>query len=129
MSVGVRSFEDLDVWVKGVDIADLIHECAENFPRAVVYGLGNQMQRSSASVPSNVAEGSERQHTNEYIQYCYIALGSCAELYTQLVIAKRRGYVNKQKADMLAEMINHERRMLKNLIKSLKIQLDQHYLF
>jgi four helix bundle protein len=56
----VRSFEDLDVWKKSIDAAVLTYEITEEFPKQVQYSLGTQMQRSSVSMGSNIAEGCER---------------------------------------------------------------------
>lgn len=78
------------------------------------------MQRTAISIPSNVAEGFARQHTKEYKQFCYVALGSCAELETQLIIAGRHNYICKDYYSRLSEFIDHESRMLMNLIKALK---------
>ncbi len=121
----VKSFEDLEVWKKAIDISDLTHAIVDDFPKQAIWTLGTQMLRSSVSIGSNIAEGCERQHTPEYIQFCYIALGSCAELYTQLIIAKRRKYLPEEKYDQISEMIQHERRMLLNLTKSLKLRRKQ----
>jgi four helix bundle protein len=116
----IESFEDLNVWKEAVEVADLSYETTEKLPNHLLWGIGAQMQRSSTSVGSNIAEGCERQHTGEYIQFCHIALGSLAELYTQLVIAKRRKYIEDNKAEKLFLKIGNVRRMLKNMIKSLK---------
>lgn len=116
----VKSFEDLEVWKKSVDAAVLTFEITEEFPKQVQWSLGTQMNRSSVSMGSNIAEGCERQHTTEYIQFCHISLGSCAELYTQLAIAKRRKYVSDEKAVKLGTEINSIRRMTKNMVKSLR---------
>jgi four helix bundle protein len=118
----IESFEDLNVWKEAVDVADLSYEVTEMFPKHILWGIGTQMQRSSTSVGSNIAEGCERQHTAEYIQFCHIALGSLAELYTQLTIAKRRKYVTEEKSGQLFLRIGNVRRMLKNLLKSLKLR-------
>jgi four helix bundle protein len=120
----VKSFEDLEVWKKSVDIADLTYEITEGFPKQVQWSLGTQMQRSSVSMGSNIAEGCERQHTGEYIQFCHISLGSCAELYTQLAIAARRKYVSEENAGKLKAQITHARRMTKNMIKSLRLRKE-----
>jgi four helix bundle protein len=116
----VRSFEDLKVWQEGVEVADLTFEITEGFTNRVSWSLGTQMERSSVSVASNIAEGCERQHTQEYIQFCYVALGSLAELHTQVVIARRRKFVTEEKAGKLILKIGDTRRMARNLVKSLK---------
>ena len=116
----IQSFKQLEVWKKGLDIVDLVYEATGAFPSSERYALAYHLQRTSTSIPSNIAEGFARQHTKEYIQFCYIALGSCAELETQLTIAKRRGFLSAERFSMLEEHLDHEGRMLNNLIKSLK---------
>ena len=78
------------------------------------------MRRTSESIPSNIAEGAVRQYTKEYMQFCYIALGSCAELETQVVLAGRRKLIDGKDDKELREYLNHEIRMIRNLIKSLR---------
>ncbi len=117
----VQSYKDLDVWKKGIEIVDIVYEISKKFPSEERFGLISQMQRSAVSIPSNIAEGYARQHTKEFQQFCYIALGSCSELETHLIIAKRRNYIANGIADKLEEFLDHESRMLMNLIKSLKI--------
>jgi four helix bundle protein len=88
----VKSYKELNVWKKGIEIVDRIYEITENFPKKELYVLSSQMQRSAISIPSNIAEGFVRGHTAEYKQFLRIALGSCAELNTQLIIAHKRNY-------------------------------------
>ncbi len=115
----IKSYKELDVWKKGIEIVDFAYKVTNKFPREEQYGLAAHMQRTAVSIPSNIAEGFSRQHTKEYQQFCYIALGSCAELETQLIIAQRRNYVSKENFAKLEEYLDHESRMLRNLIKSL----------
>ncbi|MBI4971842.1 MAG: four helix bundle protein [Candidatus Omnitrophica bacterium] len=115
----IQSYKDLNVWKKGIEIVNLVYDLSEKFPNQERFGLISQVQRSAVSIPSNIAEGFSRQHTKEYQQFCYIALGSCAELETQMIIAKFRGFVEKETFAKLEEFLNHESRMLENLIKSL----------
>lgn len=117
--MGMQSYKELKVWKKGVDIVDLVYEATNRFPAKEKFGLAAQMQRSAISIPSNIAEGFARHHTKEYVQFCYVALGSCAELKTQLVIAKRRGYISEEGSFELEKSLNHESRMLMNLKRSL----------
>ncbi len=116
----VRSYKELDVWKKGLDIVDKIYSLTEGFPKEERYGLSAQMQRCAVSIPSNIAEGFMRHHTKEYIQFLYVALSSCAELETQLIVSKRRDYVKIEDMEDLQENIDHESRMLMNLIKKLR---------
>jgi four helix bundle protein len=115
----VKDYKDLKVWQKGIEIVDKVYALTAKFPKEDLYGLTLQMRRASVSVPSNISEGFVRGHTNEYRQFLRVSLGSCAELDTQSIIANRRNYITKQELDDLAEYLNHESRMLVNLINTL----------
>jgi four helix bundle protein len=84
-----------------------------------MYGLVSPMRRAVVSIPSNVAEGFHRKHNPEYGQRLYVALGSCAELETQVEVAHDLGYLSIGDRDKLLEKLDHESRMLRNLIKRL----------
>lgn len=102
-----------------MEIVDQVYKIAERFPQKELYGLASQMQRSAVSIPSNIAEGFVRGHTAEYRQFLRMTLGSCAELDTQLIIAYRRNYTTQAEILNLQENLDHESRMVMNLIKSL----------
>ncbi|NQT01725.1 MAG: four helix bundle protein [Planctomycetes bacterium] len=111
----VKDFKDLKVWQKGIEIVDKIYTITAKFPKEEVYGLSSQTRKAAVSIPSNIAEGFLRHHTKEYKQFLYIALGSCAELDTQVIISNRRKYMTKAELEELTEDINHETRMLVSL--------------
>ena len=114
-----NSYKDLKVWQKGIEIVDRVYALTAKFPKEELYGLTLQMRKASVSIPSNVSEGFVRGHTNEHRQFLRVSLGSCAELDTQSIIANRRKYITKHELDDLAEDLNHESRMLVNLINTL----------
>ena len=116
----IKSYKDLDVWKKSVKLVKKIYIVTKGFSKDELYGLVNQMRRCAVSIPSNIAEGWARQHTNEYIQFLYIALGSSAELETQVIISKELSYMNEKTELELLEEIDHISRMTKNIVKSLK---------
>jgi len=116
----VKSYKELDVWNKGIKIVDNVYDVTEKYPQKELYGLAAHTQKTSVSIPSNIAEGFSRHHTKEYTQFLFISLGSCSELETQLIIANRRKYISQNDLVELQEDIDHESRMLMNLIKSLK---------
>jgi len=118
----VQSYKELNVWQKGIEIVDKVYQLTERFPKAELYGLVTQLRRAAVSVPSNIAEGFARQYTKEYAQFLYISLGSCSELETQLIIAQRREYVSEKELKEAGEMLDHESRMLANLLKSLSVK-------
>lgn len=73
-----------------MQLVDEIYKVTKQFPKNEVYALASQMQRSAVSVPSNIAEGHRRNHKAEFIQFLGIALGSAAELETQVLIAEKQ---------------------------------------
>jgi len=115
----ITNFRDLDVWQKGIEIVKDVYKTSEGLPRQEVFGLISQMRRSAVSIPSNVAEGFNRLHNKEYRQSLYVALGSCAELETQIEIASELRYLAMEVKGALLEKIDHETRMLRNLVKKL----------
>lgn len=116
----VENYKDLEVWQRSIELVKAIYSIAETFPDKERYGLVNQMRRSAVSIPSNIAEGKTRQHLNEYIQFLYVSLGSCAELETQIIISHQLGYINKDTESLLLEKVDHISRMLRNLVKGLR---------
>ncbi|HDT15270.1 MAG TPA: four helix bundle protein, partial [Firmicutes bacterium] len=69
------SFRDLEIWKKGITIAELTGDIIENLPRRVIYGFGSHLDKTSVSIASNIAEGNIRRSTKEYIQFLYYSLG------------------------------------------------------
>lgn len=115
----IRNFRDLDVWKMGKEIVLDVYRATAAYPRVEAYGLVAQMRRASVSIPSNVAEGFNRFHNKEYRQFLFIALGSCAELETQVEISSDLGFVQRDIRDLIIEKLDHETRMLRNLVKKL----------
>jgi len=116
----IRSYRDLDVWKISIELVKKVYLATKDFPKDEIYGLTNQMRRCAVSIPSNIAEGKTRQYKNEYIQFLYIALGSSAELETQLIVSKELRYISKEVEDELLEDLDHICRMARNLIKGLR---------
>ncbi len=103
MTEKIRNFWDLDIWKKGIEIVKDIYKIVREFPKEELYGLVSQMQRSAVSIPSNIAEGFNKFHSREYKQFLYIALGSCAELETQIEIAFELRYIDGPKKNTILE--------------------------
>ncbi len=87
-----KGFKELIVWQKSRDLAVLIYEITNDNEFKKDYGLRDQARRASVSVPSNIAEGDERDTDKESVRFFFIAKGSLAELRTQMEIAYRIGY-------------------------------------
>jgi four helix bundle protein len=115
----ISNFRDLEVWKLGMEIVLGMYAISKGLPKDEIYGLISQIRRAAVSVPANISEGFNRYHNKEYRQFLYIALGSCAELETHIEICLKLGYVEKPVADSIIEKLDHESRMLRNLIKKL----------
>ncbi len=113
-----KSYRDLDIWKNGIEIVDSIYNITKKFPKDETFGLAIQMRKSVVSIPSNIAEGFARQYNKEYKQFLYVALGSCAELETQIIVGANQGYYSKEIEEKLLELLDHESRMIMNMIKS-----------
>ncbi len=120
MSSEVRSYKDLIIWQKSITLVIEIYQAVKSFPREVLYALSDQIKRSAVSVPSNIAEGQARQHTAEFRQFLYIAMGSLAELDTQLIIAHRLDYIDSKNNELFAARVIELRKMISVLISKLK---------
>ncbi|EFK96660.1 23S rRNA-associated protein [sediment metagenome] len=116
----IKDFKDLEVWQRGIELVKNVYTSSQRFPKEEMYGLVNQMRRAAISVVSNIAEGKARQTKNEYIQFLHIALGSAAELETQVIVSNKLGYMENNCIQMLLEEINHVTRMIRKLIRSLR---------
>ena len=101
--VNIKTHKDLDVWKKLMDLVEDIYRLTKSFPEAEKYGLTNQIRRCAVSISSNIAEGVGRKTDKEFVQFCYIALGSLSELETQLLIAERLEYC--QNIDILDNVV------------------------
>lgn len=115
----IKNFRELDIWKKGIELVKKVYKITEKFPNHELYGLTSQMRRCAVSVPSNVAEGFRRKYPKEFRQFLNIALGSLAELETQLVITKELEYFGNEDEKNLLELIDHLNRMITNLWKKL----------
>ncbi len=111
--------KDLKAWQESMDLVVTIYKVTSKFPDEEKYGLTTQLRRASVSVPSNIAEGSARKGNKEYIQFLYVALGSLAELDTQLEIAHNLEFI-----DSFTE-IEVRTKYIRNLIIGLINKLKQ----
>ena len=114
----LKSYKELQIWKVSMDFVVEIYKLTDKFPSSELFGLTSQIRRSSVSIPSNVAEGSCRKNTKEYIQFLYISNGSLSEVETQLEIASMLGYFTN--IELYNKKIRYMRTMLLNLIHSLQ---------
>ena len=125
MDTQIKSFRDLVVWQKAMDLVELVYAITKQFPSDERYALTSQIKRASVSVPSNIAEGYGRHSTADYIRFLQIALGSLYELQTQLVLASRLEFIEKSSIDNADRLCSEVEKMLVVLIKKLNARTSR----
>ena len=109
-----NSFEDLIVWKKSIQLVLTIYKEMKDCKD---FGFKDQIQRAAVSIPSNIAEGFERNSDKEFIQYLYISRGSCAEVRTQIYLAISLNYLQKEKGTELLNKTIDISKMIYKLIE------------
>ena len=94
--------KELNVWQNGIELVSMVDTFTEILPKSEEFGLKSQLRRAAVSVPTNIAEGAARNHQKEFIQFCYISLGSVVERETLLVITEN---VFKHRNDQISEAL------------------------
>ena len=116
----VKSYKDLEVWQKSMDLVVMSYKTTKSFPQNEAYGLASQLQRAAVSIPANIAEGRERKYSKEFVQYLSIAYSSLAELETHIQIAERLNYIDNDKTKQLLDKTAEIGRMINGLRKSIE---------
>jgi len=111
-----QGFENLEVWKSACQLSV---ETYEAFRGLKDFGFKDQVCRASVSIPSNIAEGYERNGQKEFIRFLNIAKGSCGEFKTQIYIAQKIGYLEKEIAQNLLSKARNIAAMLTSLINSI----------
>jgi four helix bundle protein len=114
-----ESFEELHVYQRARELTNGIYAATREGTFARDYGLVDQVRRAGVSIMSNIAEGFERGSTTEFIQFLYVAKGSCGEVRAQLAIASDQGYLKMSDYDRLHDLARRVRGMLSNFIAHL----------
>jgi four helix bundle protein len=106
-----------------MDLVTTTYSLTSLFPKSETFGLSGQMQRAAISIPSNIAEGHARDSTREYLRFVSIAMGSLAEIETQLILTNRLNYIEQERLGTLLGQTGEIGRMLRGLQHSLKAKL------
>ncbi len=120
--MSVLSYRDLVVWQEGMQLAKMVYQHTNTFPKQEIYGLVSQLRRCSVSIPSNIAEGHARTSTLDYLRHISIAMGSLAELETQVILSQELGYVDEQTANAMLRHSDILGKRLRSHANSLKIK-------
>jgi four helix bundle protein len=117
----IKSYKDLLIWKKGIEISKLVYSLVNTFPKEELYGLTSQIKRSTISIPSNIAEGFGRNSTKSYVNFLKIARGSLFELETQLIIAETQNlFQDIELYSSIMNLILEEAKMINSYISKLE---------
>jgi four helix bundle protein len=117
--MGAKSYRELIVWQKAMDLVEEIYQLTKLLPRDELYGMVNQMRRAVVSIPSNIAEGNSRHTSQDYIRFLSIARGSMAEVETQLEICVRLKYISAEQAVRALRLCAEVGKLLNSIIQKL----------
>jgi four helix bundle protein len=116
----MKSYRDLIVWQKSMNLVTLIYKLVLELPENEKYGLTPQIKRSAISIPSNIAEGYGRNYRKDYSRFLQIARGSLFENQTQLEIAVNLDFIKAENLNEIKELSIEVEKMLNSLIKKLE---------
>ncbi len=115
-----KSFEEMDMWKKARELVKFIYQITRNKEFCKDFSLVDQIRRAAVSVMSNIAEGFERGSNTEFIQFLYIAKGSCGEVRTQLYAALDQMYISGAEFEAGKELCINISGQISGLIQYLK---------
>ncbi len=121
----IRSYRDLIVWQWGMALTKDVYSLTKSFHRDEIYGLTAQLRRAAVSIPSNIAEGHARASSKEFLHHLSFALGSLAEVETQLILARELGFCEQSSLDALLKQTDELGRKLRGLQKTIKLKVEQ----
>ena len=112
----MKYYKELLVWKKSMELVKRVYVLLESLPKEEQYALADQMRRAVVSIPSNIAEGHERNSQKEFRQFLYIARASKAELETQIDIGVMLEYFKEDNIQEIRELMTEIGKMLNKLI-------------
>ncbi len=111
------SYKNLEVYLRALDLAEVVNKLTLKFPEHEKYELGRQMRRAVTSIAMNISEGSLKRTSKDFISFLHIALGNCGEVETQVEIADRFGYLKGNEKSGILKELDEIKRMIYGLIK------------
>ena len=112
-----KDFKELLVWQYAHQLTLEVYRITRQFPQEERFGLSNQLRRAAVSVESNIAEGSARNSSKDFLQFLFVARGSLAEVEVQLIIARDLNYITDEDFSQANEPRLSAMRLLQLLIK------------
>jgi four helix bundle protein len=120
-----KSFEEFQVYQKGVQLTKLIFKLLENKSFEKEYSFKDQIKRAAVSITNNIAEGSEYNNNRQFIRYLKIAKGSCAEVRSMLVLCRELGFSDEIEIKESYNLTIEISQNLSNFIKYLSEKIKQ----
>lgn len=120
----MRDYTKIEAWKKADDLAVAIYSVTNSFPREKIFGLTAQIRRAAYSVPANIAEGSARESTKDYLHFLFIARGSLTETQYFAHLAHRLKYFSQTDYNRLGGQIKSVFARLHGLIKAVQDEVD-----
>ena len=117
--------KELKVWQEAIEFVSSIYAITKSFPKEELYGLTSQLNRASVSIAANIAEGAGRNSNKEFVQFLSIAMGSCAEVETLLIIAEKQKFLSIEDLETRVQKLNQIQNMLFRLQQSIKEKYKQ----
>ena len=117
-----RNFREYRIWKEGVAFATKVYSVTNEMPWFEKKGLCDQLQRAAVSISSNIAEGCARPSDNDFAHFLDVALGSCYEVETQLIIAKNVGYIQENLFNELLNDLKNIEKQVSGLISKVRRQ-------
>ena len=117
MSTAVK---DLIAWQQAMDLVEMVYKLTAKLPKEELYGLTSQMRRCAVSIASNIAEGQSRNSKGEFLQFLGNSRGSIEELRTQLMIAKRLGFVGEKETEDTLKQLERVARLVNGLMQAMR---------
>ena len=111
-----RNFREYRIWKEAVEFATKVYSVTNEMPWFEKKGLCDQLQRAAVSISSNIAEGCARPSDNDFAHFLDVALGSCYEVETQLIIAKNVGYIQETLYNELLDNLQNIEKQMAGLI-------------
>ena len=123
----METFEDLWDWQKGIALVKEVYMLTgeAGAPLNRDFGLRDQLQRAAVSIPTNIAEGFERETSKEYVRFLYVAKGSAGEVRSLLRVALDIGYIDPTRYAQLREQVMEISRLIANHIKAIHGEMER----
>jgi four helix bundle protein len=117
----MKPHKNLLCWQDSFKLTVDLYKITKDFPNDEKFGITSQVRRAASSIPINIAEGAARNSNKEFVQFLYISLGSLSELDTLLLLCIELSYIEKEKAEIYLEKMDHISKLIIGLIKKVKV--------